>query len=117
LAVRVLCGKWAGFKPYGETSNGHHRSLPSGEQIGAGRRELHVGSGLMQFQPAPFNGELEAGTVFRGCAFIAEQERAIELLDIDPAILNRFESVCVLQQSARGLLRVGVGGSVVSFKS
>jgi hypothetical protein len=92
-------------------------ALRSGEQIGAGRRELHVGSGLVQFQPAPFNGELQAGAVFRGCAFIAEQERAVDLLDIDPAILNRFKSVCVLQQSARGLLRVGVGAVGGQFQS
>ena len=89
----------------------------SGEQIGAGGGKLHVGSGLMQFQPAPFNGELQAGAVFRGCAFIAEQERAVDLLDIDPAILNRFKSVCVLQQSARGLLRVGVGAVGGQFQS
>jgi len=41
-------------------------ALRSGEQIGAGRRELHVGSGLMQFQPAPFNGELQAGLYSAG---------------------------------------------------
>ena len=38
----------------------------SGEQIGAGGGKLHVGSGLMQFQPAPFNGELQAGLYSAG---------------------------------------------------
>jgi hypothetical protein len=73
------------------------RPSPSGEQIGAGRRELHVGSGVMHFQPAPFNGELQAGAVFRGRALVAEQEGAVEFLDIDSAILNWFESVCVFE--------------------
>src|SRR4029453_14486834 len=87
---------------------------PSGEQVRAGGGELHEGAGVMQFQPAPCYGELQAGTVFRGRALVAEQERAVELLDIDSAILNRFEGVRVLQQAAGGLLRVGVGaiGSV-----
>ncbi len=50
----------------------------SGEQIGAGRRELHVGSGVVYFQPAPFNGELQAGAVLRGRALVAEQKGAVE---------------------------------------
>jgi hypothetical protein len=33
------------------------RPEPSGKQIRADRRELHVGSGVMQFQPTPFYGE------------------------------------------------------------
>ena len=66
------------------------------KQIGAGRRELHVGSGVMQFQPTPCDGELQAGEVFRGSALVAEQEGAVEFFDIDPAILNWFEGVCVL---------------------
>jgi len=37
-----------------------------GKKLGAGWRELHVGSGLMQFQPAPFNGELQAGLYSAG---------------------------------------------------
>ena len=72
------------------------RPSPSGEQIGAGRRELHVGSGIMHFQPAPFNGELQSGAVLRGRALVAEQEWTVEFLDIDPAILNWFEDVRVL---------------------
>ena len=81
----------------------------SGEQIGAGRRELHVGSAVMHFQPAPFNGELQAGAVLRGRALVAEQEGAVEFLDIDPAILNWFEGVCVLQEATGGFVRVGEG--------
>jgi hypothetical protein len=39
----------------------------------------------------------------------AEQEGAVELLDIDPAILNWFEGVRVLQQPVGCFLRVGKG--------
>jgi hypothetical protein len=45
---------------------------PSGQQIGAGRCELNKCSAVMNFQPAPFNGALQAGAVFRGCALVAE---------------------------------------------
>jgi hypothetical protein len=35
--------------------------MPSGEQIGASRCEPYVGSGFVQFQPTPCDGELQAG--------------------------------------------------------
>jgi hypothetical protein len=40
----------------------------SRKQLGDNRRELHVGSGVMQFQPTARDGELQAGAVFRGRA-------------------------------------------------
>jgi hypothetical protein len=70
----------------------------------------------MQFQPTARDGELQAGVVFRGRALVAEQEGAVELLDIDPTILNWFECVCVLQEPTGGLVRVGEGAVAVSFK-
>jgi len=45
----------------------------------------------MQFEPAPRDGELQAGAVFCRRALVAEQERAVELLDIDAAFLNPAE--------------------------
>jgi acetyltransferase-like isoleucine patch superfamily enzyme len=39
------------------------RPSPSGEQIGAGRRELDKCSAVMNFQPTSFNGALQAGAV------------------------------------------------------
>jgi len=80
---------------------------PSGEEIGAGRRELHKSSGILQFQPAPFNDELQAGAVLRGRTLVAEQEGAVELLDVGPAVLNGLEGVGVLHQPTRRLLRFG----------
>ena len=63
----------------------------------------------MQFQPIPCDGELQAGAVFRGRALVAEQEGAVEFLDIDPAIPNWFEGVCVLQEAPGGFVRIGEG--------
>jgi len=47
-------------------------TMPSGEQIGAGLRELHIGAGLMTPQPALFNGVGEASTIFGGGATVAK---------------------------------------------
>ena len=68
------------------------------EQVRTGLRELHEGSALMQFEPAAFDREREAGSVFRGRALIAKQERPVDFLNVDPAILNGFEGASVLQQ-------------------
>ena len=60
----------------------------------------------MNFQPAQANGTIKARRVFRRRPFIAEQERAVEFLDVDPAILHRLEGVRVLLLTARGLVRI-----------
>jgi len=56
--------------------------MPSGEQIGASRCEPYVGSGFVQFQPTPCDGELQAGAVLPGRALVAKQERPVDLLDM-----------------------------------
>ena len=61
----------------------------------------------MNFQPAPLNGKLQAGAVLSGRALVAEQEGAVEFLDVDPALLNWLEGVCVLQQTAGCFFRIG----------
>ena len=68
----------------------------------------------MNFQPASFNSVLQAGAVFRGRALVAEQERAIELFDIDATILDRFEGVRVLQEASGSLLRFGASFAVAA---
>jgi len=42
------------------------------------------------------------------CPNVAEQERAVDTLNVDAAIQDRFESLCVLHKAPGGLL-VGVG--------
>ena len=88
-----------------------------GEQIGACRCELNKCSAVVNFQPTSFNSVLQAGSVFRGRAFVAEKEGAVEVLDINPAILNWFESVRMLYEASRSFFRVSEGRSAVSFKA
>ena len=73
----------------------------------AGGSEFHVGTAVMNFQPAPLNGKLQAGAVFSGRALVVEQEGAVEFLDVYPAILNWLEGVCVLQQTSGRFFRIG----------
>jgi hypothetical protein len=69
----------------------------------------------MQFQPTLCDGTIQAGAVFRGRALVAEQERAIDLLDMDSAILNRFEGVRMLHQATRAFSGSEYGRSVAYF--
>ena len=50
-----------------------------------------------------------------GVPFVAEQERPVEMLDVDAAILHRLEGAGVLHQTARGFVRISegtVGGDI-----
>ena len=49
-------------------------SSKSGEKVGAGLRELHVGAALVQPKPAAINRELEAGGVFGRAALRSAAE-------------------------------------------
>ena len=80
-----------------------------GEQVRARLREADEGPAVVEFKPAAFDGKREARRIlFRG-APIDVQERAVELLDIDAAILHHLERVRVLHQSARCLFRISEG--------
>jgi hypothetical protein len=64
-------------------------------------------------QPAARDGKLEAGTVFGRTATFFEQEGPVDLLNVDPAVLDGFGGVGDLKQLACGLFRIGewsVGG-------
>src|ERR1700751_1979394 len=64
----------------------------SGEQCCTGVGEADIGAALVQDQPAISNGTIEAGLVFRRRALELIQERLLDLLDIDPAVLDRLEA-------------------------
>jgi len=70
----------------------------SGEQIRAGLGE-HVSSALVQHQPALLDGTLEPGLVFGRRSLEAEQG-PLNLLDIDPAVLDRLEGIGELDDLA-----------------
>jgi hypothetical protein len=42
----------------------------------------HERAALMQLQPTPYAGKLQAGAVLRGRTLVAKQERPVDLLDI-----------------------------------
>ena len=49
-----------------------------------------------------------ARCVFRQRPFVAKHERAVDLLNTDPSVLDRFEGLRVLHQAPGGLVGVGV---------
>jgi len=71
----------------------------------------------MQFQPTERNRALEPRGVFRRCFLVAEQEGVVDLLDIDSAILDRFEGSGVFQNAPRGLVRVDEGSVCSQFQN
>jgi len=83
-------------------------NLGLSEQIGPGLSEANKRSTLVHHQPTAFNRQLQTSTVFsRRCA-LPKQERRVNLLDGDPAILYGLHGVGDLQESAGGLLGIGV---------
>src|SRR6201987_5551982 len=68
--------------------------------------ELHVGPALVQPEPAVGDGAIKAGLVFRRRALELIQKGLIDLLDIDPAVLDRLECVGELKQFASGGLGI-----------
>ena len=65
-------------------------------------READEGAAVVEFKPAAFNSEREARRILCRCAPIDVQERAVELFDVEAAILHNLEGVRVLHQSACG---------------
>jgi len=80
-----------------------------GGQIRARLRDFYIGATLVQLKPTALDRELEPRRIFRKRRFVAKQEGVVDLLNIDPAVLNRLESSGVFQEAPRGRLRVGVG--------
>ena len=55
----------------------------------------------MKFEPAKFNGTSETRRIFSGRALVAEQERAVEFLNVDAAVLDRLEDcACSIRRRA-----------------
>jgi hypothetical protein len=59
-------------------------------------------------EPAAIDGELHAGGVFGRAAAVAKQERFVDLLDMDTAVLDRLDGIGDFEDAARGLIRIGV---------
>jgi len=77
-------------------------ALRSCEQLGPGRSEPDVGPGLVQLQPPPLDREFQSRAIFRWRRVVAEQKGAVDLLDVNPAVLDRL---------TQRLVRVPAGGA------
>jgi hypothetical protein len=79
------------------------------EQVRTALREPNERPAFMQFEPAKRNRTTETCGVFCRCLLVIEQERAADLLDINPAILNRLEVSHMLNEPPRGFVRISEG--------
>ena len=83
------------------------------EQVGTGLRELHEGPAFMQFEPAEFNRAARPAAYSAGVPLSPNRNGAVDLFDVDAAILHRLEGAGVIHQPARGFVRISewsVGG-------
>jgi len=70
-------------------------------------------SAIVHHQLLPLDQQLQAGTVFGRRGAVAEQERSVDQLDIDPPLHRRLDLLGDIQDAPGGGLRVGeraVGG-------
>ena len=56
------------------------------------------------------NCQLDAGAVLRRTALVLKQERAVDQLDVNAAVLHRLNGAGDLDELPRGFLGIGVGG-------
>ena len=63
----------------------------------------------MQPQPAVGNGTLKTGLIFGWRALQLKQERPVDLLDMDAAVLHPLDGVGQLDQLAGGGFGIGEG--------
>ena len=87
----------------------------SSNQIGACLREPDESSALVPHQPAAGSRQLQAGLDFGWRALVVKQKRPVDLLDVDAAVLRRFEAVGDLKRFAGGLYQIGVSRLDANF--
>jgi hypothetical protein len=80
------------------------------EQISAAFREFHEGSALVHHQPAALNRQIQTRLVFVRCAFLTEQKRPVDQLDVDPAVLHDLDGVGDLNDCGRPFRRRSKAG-------
>src|SRR5215813_10679121 len=67
-------------------------SFSNSEQLGARLCDLHVSSALVHPEPASFDGQLDPGAVLRRQPALLVQERLVNLLDVDAAVLDQLDA-------------------------
>ncbi len=85
------------------------------EQVGTGLREFHEGPAFMQSSHPRAIARSRPAAYSAGVPLVAEQERRVELFDVDAAILHRLEGAGVIHQATRGLVGSAKGRSAVYF--
>src|SRR6266481_3611850 len=91
------------------------RSTSSGEQLGTGLSELHIGPGFVHPQPAARDGELKTGAIFGRAAAMREQERPVDFLNVNASVLDGLNGAGDFQQLTGGLLGISkwsIGGEL-----
>jgi hypothetical protein len=68
------------------------------EQLRTRLRELHIGAAFVHRQPTALDGKLQAIALFLRRSLQLEQERTVDLLDVNAAILYRFNRIGDLDQ-------------------
>jgi hypothetical protein len=71
---------------------------------------------LVQHQPAALDRQLQASTVFGRRSVLPKQERPVDLLDMDAAVLRGLSSVGDLQDLAGGRFGIGLGQPRVKLR-
>jgi hypothetical protein len=98
MAVKCCCGK---LVPPASTE-------PISRSYPVGGEQLHIGAAVVKRQPAPVGGIGEAGAELAGAALQREQERRIDLLDVDAAVLDRLDAGGELDELACGGFGIGI---------
>jgi hypothetical protein len=91
------------------------RGEGSSEQIGTGRCEPDEGAALVHGQPAELDCQLHARAVLSRASLVLEEERAVDVLDMDPAVLHRLDCAGDLDDAACDLLGIGIGARLGVF--
>ena len=93
-------------------------NIISREQVRAGLREPDESAASVHLDPAALYGVGETGLILGGRALDLEQERPVDLLNVDAPVLNGFAAVRDLDQFAYFCCRSDSGlGSTNSTKS
>jgi len=65
-------------------------------------RELHIDPALVEPQPAALDAQVETGLVLGRAAAQFVQERPVDQLDVDAAVLHRLDGIGDLYQLGQG---------------
>jgi hypothetical protein len=110
----MACANFAGLDS-GDLSTWIEPARSSCEQVRAGLGELHIGAALVEPQPAAFDRKLETSLVLCWSGLEIMQQRPVDQLDMDAAVLHGLDGVGDFHQLARGGFCIGEGAGWTSL--